>query len=494
MATFLDLVPLYQETATTVRARMDADVNAGLTPDDPSWLDTREGTFYWDVTQPFVLEISRLWDAIGSEVIAAAMPVLAWGSYLELHAEQFGLERKAAVAAGGEVVFTGDPGTLVGVGTIVSADPVTDDEDTAVEFETIESGTTSAGLLPPDPVSATPSNSGGGLLAATYTYSVTAYNQYGETNGGTEVEAEITTGIAGEVVLDWPNVTGATGYRVYRGVEDGVQYRIATVVVSNYTDEGGQTLLVEGPPDVNSTAGVSLSVVAREAGVIGNVSPGAITNIDTPNDGINLVNNPAATTGGLEEEDDESLRGRVLARYAGQGGGNITDYELWSLDYPGVGRVSVIPLASGPGTVGVVALQDDGTAVGEDVVTGLQAYLDPVPQQGKGRAPIGHAVTVSTPTIRVIEVSAHVTFSEGYSLDGAGGTTALRAAIEASIGAYINALGVGDDVIYEHVKAQFFRVPGVGNISTVTVEGAGVDVAITSSPAEIARRGVVTFT
>lgn len=492
--TFLDLIPLYQESAVTVRARMDADVNAGLDEADPSWLDTREGTFYWDVTQPFVLEIARLWDAIGTEVIAAAMPVLAWGQYLDLHAAALGLERKPPVAASGTVVFTGDPGTLVSVGTIVSADPVDDDsEDTAVEFETTESGVTSGGLLPPEPVSPTENDVGGALLAATYTYSVTAYNEFGETDGSADAEAVVTSA-TGKVVLDWPDVGSADGYRVYRGVEDGTKYRIADVVASTYTDNGGQALVVEGPPDTNSTAGVELEVIASTAGIIGNVAARAITNIDTPNDGINGVSNPNPLLGGLEEESDDALRGRVLARYAGQGGGNITDYELWALDFPGVGRVSVIPLINGPGTVGVVALQEDGTPVGIDVVNGLQAFLDPVTQQGKGRAPIGHDVDVSTPAIRTIEVGAHVAFADGYSLDGAGGTTALRTAIEQSLSDYIDQLGVGEDVIYERVKSQFFRVPGITNINTVTVEGAGIDVDITTSPAQVARRGVVTLT
>lgn len=491
--TFLDLIPLYQESAVTVRARMDADLNAGLSESDPGWIDPREGTFYWDVTQPFVLEIARVWDAIGSEVIAAAMPVLAWGQYLELHAQAFGLERKPAVAASGTVVFTGDPGTLVGVNTIVSADPVGDDDaDNAIEFETTASGTTSGGLLAPGPVVPTPAGTGGVLLAATYAYQVTAYNAFGETDGSAEVTATIATA-TGRVVLDWPDVAGAVGYRVYRGIGAETKYRIADVLVSTYTDNGGQALTVEGPPDSNSTAGVALPVVAREAGIVGNVAARAVVNIDSPNAGINEVSNPAPMVGGVEVEDDEALRGRVLARYAGQGGGNITDYELWALDFPGVGRVSVIPLATGPGTVGVVALGEDGSPVGVDVVNGLQAYLDPVPQQGKGRAPIGHDVDVSTPIVRTIEVGATITFALGYSLDGTAGTTALRSAIEASLSDYIDHLGVGEDVIYERVKSQFFRVPGVANISAVTVEGAGVDVNITTAPAEVARRGLVTL-
>lgn len=495
MADYLDLIPLYAESAATVRARMDADVNAGLSIADEDWLDTRQGSFYWDVTQPFVLEIARVWDAIGSEVIAAAMPVLAWGQYLELHAQQFGLLRKDAVAATGTVRFFGVPNTLVATGTVVSADPISvdDDDDTAVEFETTASGTIAGPQVPtPGPISATPSATGGTLLSADYSYAVAANNLVGATPAGT---VDVTVlGPTGRVILDWPDAAGAVGYSIYRSSDDGASWDIiAGTSVSTYTDTGAASLAnIDSLPSVNTTAMIELAVRARQAGTIGNIAGFAVTNLETPNDGVVAVYNFAAMTGGLEIESDDALRERVLARYGGQGGGNITDYETWVLDQPNVARVSVIPLVAGPGTVGVVAMNEDGSPVTTPVVAAVQAYLDPVFQQGKGRAPIGHGVTVSTSVVQAIPVSAHVVFDTGYSLDGAGGTTALRARIVQAIKDYIDALNVGDDVIYENVKSRYFRVKGITNISSVTVNAGTTDVVIAATTA--ARTGTVSFT
>ena len=74
----LDFTPVYQEDAASIRARLDADANAGFALDDPSWMDTREGTFYYDVTQVAVLEFARIWDALSVEVPAAAF--VSWSS------------------------------------------------------------------------------------------------------------------------------------------------------------------------------------------------------------------------------------------------------------------------------------------------------------------------------------------------------------------------------------------------------------------------------
>lgn len=485
MTSLLEFPPLYQEDATTVRARIDADANSGLALDDPRRIDTREGTFFWDVTQPLVLEFARIWDALSVEVPAAGFAVYAWGSYLDDHAEVFDLERKAAVAADGTVYFVGDPGTLVGSGTTVSTD-ILDSDGNPIEFITTTSGTTGDQLDPPASLTPTPSASGGTLATDDYYYVATAYNEFGETTASVEATAAV-TGPTGSVALDWPNVTGATGYRLYRGlVSGGEKGRIYDGAVSAYTDTGAVTPGVV-VPEINLTAGIEIAVEAVEEGTVGNVAAGAIINLDTPNLGIDEVTNPDATQGGTDVELDEALRERIILEYQGRGAGNVNDYRRWALAYPGVGRVFVNPVWDGPGTVQVVVMTENGDPVAAGVVTGLQAELDPTSGQGGGTAPIGAVVTVQTPSVVTIDVSATVTFEAGYSLDGGGGTTARRTEIVEALTGYVNDLDVGEDVVYEHVKARFFRVEGVYNIASVTVEGGTSNVTITSDPPQTAQ-------
>lgn len=382
-----DFVPLFPtETHDAVRARMDADANAGLTADDPEWIDTREGTFYWDVTEVVLLELVRIWDSISVELPASAFVLFAWGDYLDFHAATYSLERKAAVAAEGIVTFTGTAGTTIGTGTVVAAEAPTPDSDD-IEFATTE---------------------------------------------------------------------------------------VATI-------GGGGT--------------VSVPVQALDEGAAGNVGAGAITLIVSPSPSLTEVTNVAAMGGGVEVEDDEELRDRILMEFEGQGGGRPNDYRRWARSIPGVGRVFVNPVWAGPGTVQVVVMTASGDPVAGSVVTAVQDYIDPSAGAADGQAPPGITVTVQTPTAVPINIVASVTFrSDAYSLDGTGGTIEQRSLILAGLTEYINNLDVGEDVIYNHVLAAFFRADGVLNVSGLTINGGTSDIAISvSSPTQIAQLGSVTL-
>lgn len=485
-------LPLYSETADAIRGRLNTDVNAGLQGDDPRWVDTREGSFFYDLTQPVLMELARLWDALAVEVPAAAFPLFAWGVYLDYHGAVFGLTRKDAVQASGWVTFSGDAAIYVPTGTIVATEPPGGGD--AVEFATTLDGTTGTALAPPANVVATPSATGGTLVADTYYYWVTSFNDFGETDA---IEVEVTvTGSTAKVVVTWSAVSAAEGYRVYRGDILGgagaMVYESLLVNVLTFTDTGVAGTL-EGPPDENSTAGVSLLVQALAAGAAGNVGGGSITSLETPVDGIDVVTNPVATTLGEEAENDERFRERVLLEYLGSGAGNINDYRRWALAEDGVGEAYVEPNWRGPGTVHVVIMGFNGNVASSATVAALQALLDPVSGEGAGVAPVGASVTVSTPVLVTINPSATVVFKDGYNLDGSGGQVGVRAAIEDAVRDYVDGLDVGDDVVYQNVLAQFFRAVGVYSVTGLTVNGGTANIAIGSDPPQTAQVGTITL-
>ena len=162
---------------------MDADANAGLLTTDPAFVDIREGTFYWDMTQPAAMECARLWDAL-TETVAAAFPSTAWGDYLDEHGATFGLERNPPVAATGQLTFLSSVAALIAAGTQASS--VASETGDAVTFQTTAAGTTSAPLPTPGGVTVTPSNTGGSLSAGSRYYHVTAINAFGETTGSAD--------------------------------------------------------------------------------------------------------------------------------------------------------------------------------------------------------------------------------------------------------------------------------------------------------------------
>lgn len=79
---------------------------------------------------------------------------------------------------------------------------------------------------------------GGTFAAGTYFWKVTATDAFGETVGSNEVSATLVA--SGTQVINWTAVTGATGYKVYRGTTAGGQDKLVTTLgaVTTYTDTG----------------------------------------------------------------------------------------------------------------------------------------------------------------------------------------------------------------------------------------------------------------
>ena len=127
--------------------------------------------------------------------------------------------------------------------------------------------TTDAPLVAPVQAAASTSTTGGtGLVAATaYYYKVTAINALGETIASNE--QTVTTGAGGtnSNTVNWGAVTGATGYRVYRGTAAGAENTYFQVgAVTTLVDTGALTAggLGVAPPTVNTT------LVARLDGIL----------------------------------------------------------------------------------------------------------------------------------------------------------------------------------------------------------------------------------
>jgi hypothetical protein len=112
---------------------------------------------------------------------------------------------------------------------------------------------TGPSLPPPSTLVATPGTDPGSSLAdGNYQYVVTATNAAGETTASVVVNAQVVAGGTGQVALDWDDVAGATGYRVFRLV--GPDFELfGTPAVSNFTDTGAAPINTNQPPAVNTT-------------------------------------------------------------------------------------------------------------------------------------------------------------------------------------------------------------------------------------------------
>lgn len=250
-------------------------------------------------------------------------------------------------------------------------------------------------------------------------------------------------------------------------------------VIEPYTDEMGA--IVPG----------SYVMTCNTYGAVGNSYLGRIV----PNDYIEKLASAEITTllyPGENEESDESLRKRYLSQVNKTAfGGNVAQYEQWAKDIPGIGAVQVYPVWAGGGTVKLSILDTDYNPCSTDFCNTVLEKFDPENSGnsntrglGYGIAPIGHKVSVVTPSEHVINVTGKITLLPGYNLSN------VLPNIQTSIGNYLLELKRSWDSLnsdYEYVTKVYLgriqyailSVEGVSSSYELRLNDTETDVILT---------------
>lgn len=285
----------------------------------------------------------------------------------------------------------------------------------------------------------------------------------GEEHGVTRKDATFATGTV--------TFTGTTGVLVPAGTQ------VSNTVLPGSPD--APQVFVTDADGTLSAGTVDIAVTAAVAGEAGNLPAAAIDRMVTVVGGITAVSNAAITDGGLDAEDDETFRERLLDSIAAQeGAGTQDDYVTWALEVDGVGAATCEPLWSGAGTVRVMVLDTDLQPAGAGLLTDVEDYIETL-------RPIGADVTVSAPTLDTHAISATLTMETGFTVVG------VTTAVEEAIQAYYDSLDVGDDVIYNEVGAAIVTVQGVADYASLLVDGGAINVTISAT--QKAAMGTVTL-
>lgn len=189
--------------------------------------------------------------------------------------------------------------------------------------------------------------------------------------------------------------------------------------------DGTQLLRADGALFVllgdTSTGAAGGEVRALAAGAAGNTAGSTTLTLATPVGGVDPVATVAAggLAGGAETETDAALRARVLARIqAPPAGGARDDYVAWARGVAGVGRVWVLPLWLGAGTVGVTFLDAAGAVPAGPLVAQVQTAIDAL-------RPVTAAVTVFAPSVLSVPINLQI------SPDNAATRSAILAELDA---------------------------------------------------------------
>ncbi len=198
------------------------------------------------------------------------------------------------------------------------------------------------------------------------------------------------------------------------------------------------------------TGYVEVPAQAVQPGPGGNTPAGTIRTMAVAPVGVDGCTNPAAFTGGCEEEGDEALRARVLASYRRlPNGTNAAYYEQEALAVDGVAAVTVLPKNRGIGTVDLYITGRSGLPSAE--------LLDAVQADLEEKREIGVSLRVLAPV--GVETDVLVTVKAREGLDASAVCSAVSDALET----FFDGTLLGKDLLLARLGQVVYQVEGVEN-------------------------------
>lgn len=198
----------------------------------------------------------------------------------------------------------------------------------------------------------------------------------------------------------------------------------------------------------------AVEVRARAAapGTAGNVAAGMIRAMAVAPVGVSQCGNPEAFTGGLDQEDDKTLRGRVLETFQRMpNGANAAFYQQGAMSFPEVAAATVIPRPRGVGSVDVVVATIAGSP-DSDLLAALTDYF-------MTRREIAVDVQVKAPNMKPVNVAVSVQAADGADKN------AVLSAVKERLQVWFDGRLLGQNVLRAKLGALIYSVDGVENYS-----------------------------
>lgn len=174
---------------------------------------------------------------------------------------------------------------------------------------------------------------------------------------------------------------------------------------------------------------VTVSAICTVSGEDGNDLPiGTITTIVDPVPYVALCANTTVTAGGADAESDSDLAERIYLAPSGYSVAGPADaYVYHAKNYSAAIGDVVATSDQAAGTVDVVFLLDDGSTPTEDLIEGLEEYL-----QDENIRPMTDLVTVNAPT----EVDYSINFGYYINKSDSNNAVAIQTAVTAAVETY----------------------------------------------------------
>ena len=248
------------------------------------------------------------------------------------------------------------------------------------------------------------------------------------------------------------NSTGYVKFFAARPVDQEVEVPAGVITL---TASGMRFVTMQS--EVIPVGGTYCQVLSKsvEKGSEGNVDANTIVYMSQPPIGIVSCVNELGFTGGRDDEDDESLRARILNNYRSlPNGANKAFYEKEALEVSGVSAVKVVPRSRGIGTVDVIVAGTEGIPSNATVRT-VKAKLDDLRE-------ICVDIDVYAPSPVTVNISLKIDIESGYSFN----VTNIRVA--RALSDYFDGSLLGKNVLLAKLGSIVYSVEGVKNYTFLT--------------------------
>lgn len=185
-------------------------------------------------------------------------------------------------------------------------------------------------------------------------------------------------------------------------------------------ENAGVIFALDEETEIPESGEVEAKVTAELTGPIGNSAVDTITLQLKPLKGIVSVTNKTPSYGGFLEEDDDSLRNRIMDYDRNQGVsfvGSVSDYKRWALEISGVGNALVIPASEPNGIVTISITDSNGQPAKEELCQRVYDHIMRPDSPLERPAPINAFLRVVPPIEVPIVVKARIYLEEGYVLE-----------------------------------------------------------------------------
>lgn len=217
---------------------------------------------------------------------------------------------------------------------------------------------------------------------------------------------------------------------------------------------------------IPSSGSVTVEIQCTQTGTAGNTTSNTIVLLAQNIDGITGVTNAANVTGGVDEEDDDSLISRILEYDKSQGDsftGSMADYKRWATSVNGVGEATIIPSNDDTGLVKIVLTDANGAPANEQLCTAVYNYIMRPDDPGSRLAPVNAFISVEPPATISIGIKATIELEEGAAIE------AVKAAYLTALAVYLPVALTDGEVKYSRVSAILSGVEGVNDFNNLQI-------------------------